>query len=289
MGLFSLRLTYLFLSAILFSGDVFCNELSDQLERTNALFGMVVGKGVVSISKPILRPFTSDGCSLSPNSFFKADFTECCVEHDVAYWIGGTKEQKDKSDILLKACMQSKLKPKFNKEISASVAQTYYLGVQAGGVNFMPNSFRWGYGWNYVRPYAELTSEELTQAEILYGKNLSQLWDKLKSGHFKIELQLYTLANSLFTVLPSDKVIYNYLRLTLNRKDVVIFGERRSIDLDSVVYEIKLQSCPKAKIAMTLNTQELIKSKNEDSYLEERAVIFNKIIKSVEDPDNCLK
>lgn len=120
-------------------------------------------------------------------------------------------------------------------------------------------------------------------------KNLTELWDKLKPGHFKIELHLYTLENSLFTVLPSDKVIYNYLRLMLARKDVVIFGERRSIDLDSVVYEIKLQSCPKAKIAMTLNTQELIKSKNEDSYLEDSSVLLSKIIKSVEDPDNCLK
>lgn len=104
----------------------------------------------------------------------KLSFTECCVEHDVAYWLGGTKEQKDKSDMQLKACMQNKLNPKFNKEISVSVAQTYYLGVQAGGVNFMPNSFRWGYGWNYVRPYTELTSEELTQAETFYGKKLNR-------------------------------------------------------------------------------------------------------------------
>lgn len=55
------------------------------------------------------------------------------------------------------------------------------------------------------------------------------------------------------------------------------------------LYEIKLESCPKAKIKITLNTQELIKSKNDDAYLENSTVLVDKIIKSVEDPDKCLK
>ncbi|MBN8536462.1 MAG: hypothetical protein J0M15_05380 [Deltaproteobacteria bacterium] len=301
MRLFSLRQTNLYLIAILFCSDVFCakvsemynlnirSNLSAQFKRTNALFGMVVGKDTVPISKPILRPFTSDGCSLSPNSFFEVDFTECCVEHDVAYWLGGSKDEKDKSDVQLKACIQSKLNSTFNNDISATVAQTYFFGVQMGGVNFLPNSFRWGYGWNFLRPYTGLTSEELSQAEIFYGKNLGQLWQKLKFDGFKIELQLYTLENSLVTILPSDKAIYNYLKLVMNRKDIIIFGKHLRIDLDAVVYEIKLESCPKAKIKITLNTQELIKSKNDDAYLENSTVLIDKIIKSVEDPDKCLK
>ena len=42
-----------------------------------------------------LSPFTSDGCSLFPDSSLinKDDWCECCFQHDLAYWKGGTKEE----------------------------------------------------------------------------------------------------------------------------------------------------------------------------------------------------
>jgi hypothetical protein len=42
----------------------------------------------------ILRPFTSDGCSSSPDGFETKDknpaWVDCCITHDTAYWLDGT-------------------------------------------------------------------------------------------------------------------------------------------------------------------------------------------------------
>ena len=35
-------------------------------------------------------PFTTDGCTLWPDGFWQS----CCVEHDMAYWCGGSAEER---------------------------------------------------------------------------------------------------------------------------------------------------------------------------------------------------
>lgn len=38
-----------------------------------------------------------------------------------------------------------------------AVAQIMYAGVRAGGDPWMDTSWRWGYGWQIIRGYSELT------------------------------------------------------------------------------------------------------------------------------------
>ncbi|MBU2591011.1 MAG: hypothetical protein ABIJ24_05940 [Nitrospinota bacterium] len=81
--------------------------------------------------------FKSDGCSCWPDS----EWIECCVAHDLDYWMGGTAEERKQSDKRLQECVASKGHPLMGKVM--------YLGVRPGGVYWLPTPFRWGFGWDY--------------------------------------------------------------------------------------------------------------------------------------------
>ncbi|MBK9293615.1 MAG: FAD-binding oxidoreductase [Oligoflexia bacterium] len=108
-----------------------------------------------SAFKPQLCPFTSDGCSASPNGIPKLQeqaWVDCCVEHDKKYWVGGTKEERLSADKALGLCIFKKGYPK--------IAELYFKSVRMGGVPYLPTTYRWGYGWNCLRPYGPLTDKE---------------------------------------------------------------------------------------------------------------------------------
>lgn len=102
-----------------------------------------------------LRPFTSDGCSLFPDGTIKdrTKWCDCCLTHDIAYWQGGTEEERKKADEVLRACVLERTKDK-------NLAETMYLGVRSGGHPAFPTWYRWGYGWSYGRGYKPLSDAE---------------------------------------------------------------------------------------------------------------------------------
>ena len=105
-----------------------------------------------------LKPFSSDGCSHFPEgtSEHKNLWYRCCLEHDKAYWIGGTYRQRQVADYSLRECV---------REVGKPVIATIMLGgVRVGGSPYWPTKFRWGYGWPYPRGYKALTLEERSQA-----------------------------------------------------------------------------------------------------------------------------
>ncbi len=103
-----------------------------------------------------LKGFTSDKCSLFPNGTFqdKDLWCECCFEHDISYWQGGTKAEREKADRLLGDCVAKKTNSKF-------FGNLMYLGVRFGGSSIFPTWYRWGYGWPYGRGYLPVTEEEV--------------------------------------------------------------------------------------------------------------------------------
>lgn len=105
-----------------------------------------------------LKDFTSDGCSLFPNGTIgeRAKWCECCLQHDIAYWRGGTDDERRKADEALRACVLERTGDK-------ALAETMYLGVRAGGHPVFPTWYRWGYGWTYGRGYTPLTGQERQQ------------------------------------------------------------------------------------------------------------------------------
>jgi len=102
-----------------------------------------------------LAPFSSDGCSLFPDSSLitKEVWCSCCFEHDLEYWRGGTYQEREAADQRLRECVSTKTGNKV-------LATLMYEGVRIGGSPYFYNWYRWGYGWSYDRKYQALTPEE---------------------------------------------------------------------------------------------------------------------------------
>lgn len=85
---------------------------------------------------------------------------DCCVAHDVVYWRGGTSDERLGADEALRACVLARTQ-------DAPLAWLMYRGVRAGGVPWLPTTYRWGYGWPFGRGYAPLSPAELQQVQAL--------------------------------------------------------------------------------------------------------------------------
>lgn len=109
-----------------------------------------------------LGPFSSDGCSLFPDSSLitKDDWCACCFTHDIAYWHGGTYDEREAADSRLRDCVLEKTGNKV-------LATLMYEGVRFGGSPYFYNWYRWGYGWSYDRKYQTLSSAERERADEL--------------------------------------------------------------------------------------------------------------------------
>jgi len=107
-----------------------------------------------------IKSFKSDGCTLFPDRSLisENDWCDCCFEHDIAYWQGGTEKERLEADIEFRKCIEEKTG---NKTLAAMM----YNGVRAGGSPSLNTWYRWGYGWDFGRKYRELTEEEKQDAE----------------------------------------------------------------------------------------------------------------------------
>lgn len=116
----------------------------------------------MSALDPGLRPFTTDGCSLFPDRSYisHADWCSCCVAHDIAYWRGGTQEQRLAADQALRDCV----KKSTNNPLLANLM---FEGVRLGGGPYFFTSYRWGYGWQAGRAYTPLSKDEQFEADRL--------------------------------------------------------------------------------------------------------------------------
>lgn len=119
-----------------------------------------------------LKPFSSDGCSLFPDSSLitQRDWCACCFEHDLVYWRGGTYDERAAADARLKSCV-------LEKTGNAALASLMYEGVRIGGSPYFYNWYRWGYGWGYDRKYQALTPEEQELAD----KLVQEFFDSAKT------------------------------------------------------------------------------------------------------------
>lgn len=111
-----------------------------------------------------LQPFTTDGCSVFPDGTIEHQslWVNCCIRHDIAYWQGGTYQQRLQADKALEQCVSQVGEPK--------IARIMLTGVRVGGSPYFPTSYRWGYGWPYPRGYKPLTLEEKNEVrEKLYS------------------------------------------------------------------------------------------------------------------------
>lgn len=103
-----------------------------------------------------LRPFTSDGCPhlAEAISYPQEDqWRLCCVEHDKAYWKGGSQDQRQKADLDLQSCITERGSPE--------AARLVYYAVRSSQ-KWTP-TLPWGYGWVLPRNTAIHSNEELLE------------------------------------------------------------------------------------------------------------------------------
>ena len=126
---------------------------------------LVVAVATACTTESELQPFTSDGCSLFPDSSLisENDWCSCCFEHDLAYWRGGTAAEREQADALLKDCVAE-------KSGNEALAIMMHEGVKLGGSPYFYNWYRFGYGWGYERKYQVLTPAEVETADSLVKK-----------------------------------------------------------------------------------------------------------------------
>lgn len=79
--------------------------------------------------------FTTDGCS----RWLDNSWVACCIAHDIAYWCGGSEQDRQEADQELMRCVNNKA-PVFGNII--------YAGTRIGGAPWLPTPWRWGYGWD---------------------------------------------------------------------------------------------------------------------------------------------
>jgi hypothetical protein len=94
------------------------------------------------------RPFTTDGCSRYPDG----SWVECCIEHDIRYWCGGSAEMRKQADLELKRCVSGK-----GFKTRSSIM---YRGTRVGGSPWLPFPWRWGYGWDWPHDYDRVEGQE---------------------------------------------------------------------------------------------------------------------------------
>ncbi len=91
------------------------------------------------------KRFITDGCT----AWFDRDWEGCCVEHDIAYWCGGSAQERKLADRELQMCVAE------SDDAPGWLAWMTYLGVRVGGHPVFPVHYRWGFGRSSYRPLYE--------------------------------------------------------------------------------------------------------------------------------------
>ncbi len=105
-------------------------------------FWYMVAHTMYDVAKEKQNTFVSDGCTM----FVDRSWGACCIEHDRAYWQGGSMDTRQIVDEKFKDCMYKKTQSKI-----LSIAS--YVVVRMGGVPYLATPWRWGYGWSFGREY----------------------------------------------------------------------------------------------------------------------------------------
>ena len=98
--------------------------------------------------------------------------------HDLAYWRGGTEEERNQADLAFKACV-------LKKTGNAELAEIMYQAVRIGGSPYFPTWYRWGYGWPVGRGYQKLSEEE----SLLVDQKLAVYKNSIEGKSFRSSAQ----------------------------------------------------------------------------------------------------
>jgi hypothetical protein len=111
-----------------------------------------------------LNEFKTDYCTMykeGPANDPEA-WKDCCLEHDMYYWAGGTIKERKVADLRLKECVEDLGYP--------LEAKLIYSGVLLGHLSPIKSKYPWNNGWKGKRQYLSLTTSERQQVEMMIKK-----------------------------------------------------------------------------------------------------------------------
>lgn len=100
---------------------------------------------IIERHKPLpARTFTQDGCTLFLNTILWHDLRPACLQHDIAYWAGGTQAEKNQADLEFFADIRT------TGPLGLFLAYPMYWGVSYVGDSWFTRlvGANWGYGNN---------------------------------------------------------------------------------------------------------------------------------------------
>lgn len=100
------------------------------------------------------RSFRTDGCTLWPDGTWR----DCCIEHDITYWCGGSRAERLEADRQLRSCATERVGGWRGETLGALLQ----AGTFVGGAPWLPTPWRWGYGRSFPSGYSrgEATSSQ---------------------------------------------------------------------------------------------------------------------------------
>lgn len=228
----------------LYQDSLSCQAAKEhRVYRLSAISGFRVGptaqKMAPDPTKEVLRPFYSDGCSLSPDGIPLTEksqvWNSCCIKHDMSYWLGGSEEDKKRADDEFRTCMTEKGYPE--------VAKIYHLFVSQLGGPQSSHTFRWAYGWNFKRNYAPLSDREVTQVEMMYKTGIEDIISHLENTSFPLIRQCDTYDPAFSSLTDEEISVYKYMNANLRRNETIEWAKWKNYKTGPLRFEVKLYSC----------------------------------------------
>lgn len=116
-----------------------------------------------------LKIFKTDLCTMFPEGTIRKPglWKDCCIYHDLKYWIGGTKSEQYKSDITLRECVR--------ENSNWFYASLMFRGIRIGHYSPVKSKYQWGWGWSSDGWFGVLTKEQKLKAKrIIINSNVDQ-------------------------------------------------------------------------------------------------------------------
>lgn len=119
------------------------------------LLASLISCAAIAQNNGNLKPFLTDYCTgYAEGTRQKPDlWKHCCVEHDLYFWAGGSRDDRKQTDLRLRHCVEA--------TGEMEVARLIYAAVTIGGAS--PIRFKtkeWGHAFEKRERYLSLTQQE---------------------------------------------------------------------------------------------------------------------------------
>ena len=144
------------------------------------LFACLISYAAIAQNDGTLKPFLTDYCTAYAEGTREKPelWKHCCIEHDLYFWAGGSRDDRKESDLRLKHCVEA------TGEVE--IARLIYAAVSIGGAS--PIRFKtkeWGHAFENRERYLALTSDETTLIIDQLEQQPSELSLELKTSFYE--------------------------------------------------------------------------------------------------------